>query len=46
MQRNAVLTTHLSEIRLCSLQINSRKFYEDLFIDILKFTSALILNEL
>lgn len=47
MQRNAILTTHPSEIRLSSLQLNFRKLYEELFIDILTFTSStLMLNEL
>lgn len=47
MQRSAILTTHPSEIRLSSLQLNFRKFYEELFTDTLTFTSStLMLNEL
>lgn len=47
MQRSAILTTHPSEIRLSSLQLNFRKFYEELFTDTLTFTSStLVLHEL
>lgn len=46
MQRSAIITTHPSEIRLSSLQLNFRKFYEELFTDTLTFTSStLVLNE-